>query len=112
MRVHPAFCRASIRSERRGVERLASGGPTESTDRRFMLSSHLRMGTMNAIESVVGSRDGVEVLPRRFGGREFTPGGRELGDRQVDVPFPKRVRDVVLEAGLVSKHHHFPSPAG
>jgi hypothetical protein len=64
------------------------------------------------IESVVTSWPGVEVAPHRFGGREFTLDGREFGhshaDRQVDIPFPKRLRDVVVAEGLTSKHHLYP----
>lgn len=64
------------------------------------------------IESVVTSWPGVEAAPHRFGGREFTLAGREFGhshgDRQVDIPFPKRVRDIVVAEGLTSRHHLYP----
>jgi hypothetical protein len=65
-----------------------------------------------AIESTVSSWPGVEAGPHRFGGREFTVAGTEIGhlhgDRQADIPFPKRVRDVLVAEGLTSKHHLFP----
>lgn len=64
------------------------------------------------IESVVSSWPGVEAVPHRFAGREFTLAGQEVGhlhgDRQADIPFPKRVRDIVVREGLTSKHHLFP----
>ncbi|WP_380676287.1 luciferase family protein [Salinigranum sp. GCM10025319] len=64
------------------------------------------------IVSTVESWPGIVVEPHRFGGREFTLGGREVGHvhgtRQVDIPFPKRVRDVVVGEGFTSKHHLFP----
>jgi hypothetical protein len=64
------------------------------------------------IVSTVESWPGIVVEPHRFGGREFTLGGREVGHvhgtRQVDIPFPKRVRDVVVGEGVTSTHHLFP----
>lgn len=64
------------------------------------------------IVSTVASWLGVEVEPHRFAGSEFTLGGREFGHihgtHQVDIPFAKRVRDVVVEQGLTAKHHLFP----
>ncbi|SDM43914.1 hypothetical protein SAMN04487949_1663 [Halogranum gelatinilyticum] len=65
-----------------------------------------------AIETTVAAWPGVAVDDHRFGGREFTLAGREFGhlhgSRQADIPFPKRVRDVVVAAGLTSKHHLYP----
>ncbi len=64
------------------------------------------------IESIVTTWPGVEAGPHRFAGREFTLAGRELGhvhgDRQADIPFPKRVRDIVVREGRTSRHHLFP----
>lgn len=64
------------------------------------------------IETTVAAWPGVAVDDHRFGGREFTLAGREFGhlhgSRQADIPFPKRVRDVVVAAGLTSKHHLYP----
>lgn len=65
------------------------------------------------IESAVSSWPGVEAGPHRFAGREFTLVGRELGhvhgDRQADIPFPKRIRDPVVNAGLADEHHLYPA---
>lgn len=64
------------------------------------------------IEEVVGSWDGVEVAPHRFGGIEFRLGRRELGhlhgDRIADLPFPRRVRDELVAAGRARPHHVLP----
>jgi hypothetical protein len=52
---------------------------------------------------------GVTTHPHRFGGTEFRLGGRELGhmhgDWLVDIPFPTRIRDEVVAAGLAEPHH-------
>ncbi|MFC4436454.1 MULTISPECIES: luciferase domain-containing protein [Natrialbaceae] len=64
------------------------------------------------IEPLVTSWPGIEAAPHRLSGREFTLDGRELGHvhgrQQVDIPLPKRVRDIVVASGLASKHHLFP----
>jgi hypothetical protein len=64
------------------------------------------------VEATVRSWPGTSVEPHRFGGREFRLAGREFGhshcDRQVDIPFPKRVRDFVVAENLTSKHHLYP----
>ncbi len=71
------------------------------------------MGLVAArIESEVGSWDGVSVLPHRFGGREFRLGRRELGhlhgDTLADLPFTRRIRDMLVETGRAEIHHHLP----
>ena len=64
------------------------------------------------IRSEVGSWDGVSVHPHRYGGTEFRLGGRELGhlhgERWVDLPFPRRIRDMLVETGRASPHHVLP----
>ena len=54
----------------------------------------------------------VEAGPHRFGGTEFRLGTREIGhvhgDYLVDIPFPKCVRDAVVEAGEAEPHHILP----
>ena len=55
---------------------------------------------------------GVEEGPHRFGGSEFKLEGREIGhahgDRFVDIPFRRAVRDEVIAAGLAQPHHALP----
>ncbi|TYL36847.1 hypothetical protein CV102_20265 [Natronococcus pandeyae] len=64
------------------------------------------------IETRVTSWPGAEAAPHRFDGSAFILEGRELGhvhgQQQVDIPFPKRVRDVVVANGLASKHPFLP----
>lgn len=56
--------------------------------------------------------DGVSTVPHRFGGVEYRLGTRELGhihgDQLLDIPFPKKVRDEIVEAGLAEPHHVLP----
>jgi hypothetical protein len=77
-----------------------------------MLRDDLREGMHTDIEAAVTSWPGAVAAPHRFAGREFSLGGTEFGhvhtDRQIDIPFAKRVRDVVVGAGLADEHHLFP----
>src|SRR6185436_13792697 len=56
--------------------------------------------------------EGVSTAPHRFGGVEYRLGTRELGhihgDHLVDIPFPTRVRDEIVTAGLAEPHHILP----
>ena len=56
--------------------------------------------------------DGVSTAPHRFGGVEYRLGTREIGhihgDHLVDIPFPKKVRDEIVNAGLAEPHHILP----
>jgi luciferase-like monooxygenase len=69
-------------------------------------------GTAERIKAVVGSWDGVEAGPHRFGGIEFRLGRRELshlhGDRIADLPFSRRIRDELIAAGHARPHHVLP----
>jgi hypothetical protein len=64
------------------------------------------------IRSEVSSWDGVSVHPHRFGGLEFRLGARELGhlhgERWVDLPFTRRIREMLVETGRASPHHVLP----
>jgi hypothetical protein len=52
---------------------------------------------------------GVEVAPHRFGGTEFRLGAREVGHvhewGSLDVNYLRRLRDVLVAAGLTGEHH-------
>ena len=56
--------------------------------------------------------EGVSAAPHRFGGVEYRLDTRELGhihgDQLVDIPFPKKVRDEIVSAGLAEPHHILP----
>ena len=64
------------------------------------------------ITQALTSWEGVSTAPHRFGGVEYLLGTRELGhihgDHLVDIPFPKKVRDEVVGAGLAQPHHILP----
>ena len=55
----------------------------------------------------------ISVGPHRFGGREFRFGSAEVGHVHtsgvVDIPFPRPVRDALLEEGLAEEHHWVPN---
>jgi hypothetical protein len=65
------------------------------------------------VEGEVASWEGVTVAPHRFGGVEFRLGRRELGhlhgDRLADLPFPRRIRDMLVETGRADRHHVLPN---
>jgi hypothetical protein len=64
------------------------------------------------ITQTLTSWEGVSTAPHRFGGVEYRYGSRELGhihgDHLVDIPFPTRVRDEIVNAGLAEPHHILP----
>jgi hypothetical protein len=64
------------------------------------------------IEREVASWDGVTAQEHRFGGREFRLGRREIGhlhgDRWADLPFHRRIRDMLVETGRAQPHHVLP----
>ena len=66
----------------------------------------------NIITQTLTSWDGVSAAPHRFGGLEYRLRTRELGHIQgnhlIDIPFPKKVRDEIVQAGLAEPHHVLP----
>ncbi|HEX9332542.1 MAG TPA: luciferase family protein [Anaerolineales bacterium] len=64
------------------------------------------------ITQTLVSWSGVSTASHRFGGVEYRLGTRELGhihgDHLIDVPFPKKVRDEIVNAGLAEPHHILP----
>lgn len=68
--------------------------------------------TMESITARVSEWPGVSVEPHRYGGEEYTLNGREVGHvhgtRQADVPFAKRLRDVLVAEGKTEQHHLYP----
>ena len=69
-------------------------------------------GAAQRIQTELLSWPHVEAHPHRFGGTEYRVGRRELGhihgDHLVDIPFPTKVRDEVVAAGLAQPHHILP----
>jgi hypothetical protein len=73
------------------------------------------MSVVNAqkmITQTLTEWEGVSTAPHPFGGVEYRLDTRELGhihdDHLVDIPFPKKVRDEVVNAGLAEPHHILP----
>ena len=69
-------------------------------------------GASQTIRTSVAEWPGISEEPHRFGGVEFKIGKREIGhlhgDTLLDVPFPKKVRDELVEAGRADPHHILP----
>jgi hypothetical protein len=69
-------------------------------------------GASDTIRQTVLTWEGVEALPHRFGGIEYQLQKRELGhihgDQMLDIPFPKKVRDELVAAGMAEPHHLLP----
>ena len=67
-----------------------------------------------SIRHEVLSWEGVTEHPHRFGGVEFRLGRRELGHlhgdppRLADLPFTRKIRDMLVETGRALPHHVLP----
>ena len=62
----------------------------------------------------VGEWPGITVGPHRFDAVEFLLGEREVGHVHrgggvLDVNFPKRIRDALVEEGRAGEHHFVPN---
>lgn len=70
------------------------------------------MSISDKIQKEVLGWDGTESKPHRFGGIEFRVSGHEIGhlhgDRQADLPFPRRVREELVSEGKAQLHHVLP----
>ncbi len=66
-------------------------------------------GAQHQITQTVTAWPGVTATPHRFGGVEYQLDTREIGhihgDVMLDIPFPTRLRNELVEAGLVEPHH-------
>jgi hypothetical protein len=66
------------------------------------------------IRAEVENWEGVSVHAHRFGGVEFRLGKRELGHLHgdpphlADLPFPRRIRDMLVDTGRARPHHVLP----
>jgi Family of unknown function (DUF5519) len=74
----------------------------------------MSMEWMKEIEHEVSSWPGISVHPHRFGGNEFRFGHAEVGHihhhgGMVDIPFPRSIRDALLEEALAEEHHWVPN---
>ena len=75
---------------------------------RFM---HVK-GAKEKVCHIMSHYEGVSIRPHRFGGSEFNLGKREIGhihgDYLVDIPFPMRIRNEIIDKGLAEPHHVLP----
>ncbi len=71
------------------------------------------MNFLKTLEAEVSSWPNVSVHPHRFGGREFVVGDAEIGHVYtggvVDIPFPRAIRDALLDQGRAEEHRWVPN---
>ena len=71
------------------------------------------MNYLSDLENAVASWPDVTVHPHRFGGKEFRFGKAEIGhlhtNGTVDIPFPRAVRDALIEEGQAEEHRWVPN---
>jgi len=69
-------------------------------------------GAQAQITQAILAWEGVSAQSHRFGGTEYVIGKREIGhihgDHWLDIPFPTRVRDDLVEQGQADPHHVLP----
>jgi hypothetical protein len=70
------------------------------------------IGAEKQITAAVLAWPDTAVAPHRFGGVEYRLGTREIGhihgDWMLDIPFPKKVRDILVATGQAEPHHLLP----
>lgn len=72
------------------------------------------MSFVEEFEHLMSSWPEVSVHPHRFGGREFRFGSvAEIGHIHpggiLDIPFPRPIRDALLNENLAEEHHWVPN---
>ena len=71
------------------------------------------MKHLKKLEEQVSAWPQVSVHPHRFGGKEFRFGSAEVGhvhnSGDLDIPFPRSVRDALLAEGLAEEHRWVPN---
>lgn len=67
---------------------------------------------MEQFKKAITGWQGVEAVPHRFGGIEFTLGGVEIGhihsNGMVDIPFNRKIRDQLITEQKTLPHHILP----
>lgn len=70
------------------------------------------MGYGAEIVGLVSAWDGVSAHPHRFGGTEFRLGNVEIGhihgNHMADLPFTRKIREVLVANGEANVHHLLP----
>lgn len=71
--------------------------------------AEVAVNSSDKIQAAVLGWEGTSAHPHRFSGTEYRLGGREIGhihgERLIDIPFPRKVRDEIVSAGLAQPHH-------
>jgi hypothetical protein len=71
------------------------------------------MSLTEKFANVLSSWAGVSMHPHRFGGQEFRFRDAEIGHTHIggilDIPFPRALRDALLDEGLAEEHHWVPN---
>lgn len=71
------------------------------------------MRYLRELEDAVSTWPNVSVHPHRFGGKEFRFGKKEIGhlhsNGTLDIPFPRAVRDALIEEGQAEEHRWVPN---
>ena len=71
------------------------------------------MRDIQQLEQLVSSWAEVSIHPHRFGGREFRFRAAEIGHVHnggiVDIPFPRSIRDALLDERLAEAHRWVPN---
>jgi predicted DNA-binding protein (MmcQ/YjbR family) len=72
----------------------------------------IMIGASEKIHKVIIALNGVKSETHRFGGTEYKLGKREIGhvhgDYLVDIPFPMKVRNELIEKGEAKAHDILP----
>ncbi len=109
---HYIDVRLFVKGEFRRAGKNSRSAPNQNS-RQFRIEISVSVfGASEKVKNAVTSWEGVEHRPHRFGGVEYRLGSREIGhmhgDYLVDVPFPRRVRDELVAAGIAQPHHILP----
>lgn len=71
------------------------------------------MSHLKEFENAVSAWPNVSVHPHRFAGKEFRFGKAEIGhlhtNGTLDIPFPRPVRDALIEEGQAQEHRWVPN---
>jgi len=69
------------------------------------------LNVIDKIEATVETWQGIEFTTHKFGGLQLNYGAREIGHIHsngiVDISFPKKIRDALIETGRAEQHHIF-----
>jgi hypothetical protein len=104
------FSCSTPRDRRWFVNAESSGDPQSSKEEATEFDA---MTQLKTLEDEVSAWANVSVHPHRFGGREFLFGCAEVGHVHtggvVDIPFPRSIRDALLNQGLAEEHRWVPN---